>query len=655
MRKLTFLARFAIMGAIPTLILSVFLGKSLQSDIGERTLDSARDQAVLAARLGIEPLVSDGLLQRGVSSSSDVALHRALDEPSIAKEIKALTIYTRQGEVVYSHDRGGLRSKASETTLAKVLRGDTVAQVEEQGRDSYQVFVPLYKDESVSPAGVMQISMPYGSIAERIQNDSRRLLIVLLVGLTLLYAALFRIVAHVSEKLRFQVAENQHQAMHDSLTGLPNRTLFHDRVNQSILVAHRTNEPLAVMIMDLDRFKEINDTLGHHNGDGLLKQLGPRIASSLRESDTIARLGGDEFAVLLPTVQGEHGAPRVAEKIRKTLRKPFNLDGISLELEASVGIAYYPEHGTDVETLMQRADIAMYQAKEGHTGHAIYAVENDQHSTHRLALAGELRRAIDDRELIVYYQPKAELSTGRITSVEALLRWDHPEHGLMTPDKFIPLAEHTELIGPLTLYVIDNALKQARAWHDDGLTVGVAVNLSARSLLDLQFPGMVAELISKWRVEPRYLSFEITESTIMADTSRSLEVLGRLSSMGFGIAVDDFGAGYSSLAYLKKLPVDELKIDKSFVLNMAHNENDAVIVQSTIDLGRNLGLKIVAEGVETQAVWDRLNDLGCNYAQGFYVSPAIPAEALSRSFHEAWQSRRRQATRVAPVERVALA
>ena len=655
MRKLTFLARFAIMGAIPTLILSVFLGKSLQSDIGERTLDSARDQAVLAARLGIEPLVSDGLLQRGVSSSSDVALHRALDEPSIAKEIKALTIYTRQGEIVYSHDRGGLRSKASEPTLAKVLRGDTVAQVEEQGRDSYQVFVPLYKDDSASPAGVMQISMPYGWIAERIQNDSRRLLIVLLVGLTLLYAALFRIVAHVSEKLRFQVAENQHQAMHDSLTGLPNRTLFHDRVNQSILVAHRTNEPLAVMIMDLDRFKEINDTLGHHNGDALLKQLGPRIASSLRESDTIARLGGDEFAVLLPTVQGEHGAPRVAEKIRKTLRKPFNLDGISLELEASVGIAYYPEHGIDVETLMQRADIAMYQAKEGHTGHAIYAVENDQHSTHRLALAGELRRAIDDRELIVYYQPKAELSTGRITSVEALLRWDHPEHGLMTPDKFIPLAEHTELIGPLTLYVIDQALKQARAWHDDGLAVGVAVNLSARSLLDLQFPAMVAELISKWRVEPRYLSFEITESTIMADTSRSLEVLGRLSGMGFGIAVDDFGAGYSSLAYLKKLPVDELKIDKSFVLNMAHNENDAVIVQSTIDLGRNLGLKIVAEGVETQAVWDRLNDLGCNYAQGFYVSPAIPAEALSRSFHEAWQSRRRQAKRVAPVERVALA
>jgi diguanylate cyclase (GGDEF)-like protein len=654
MRKLSFLARFAIMGAIPTLVLSVFLGKSLQADIRESTLESTKDQAVLASHLGIEPLVSEGLLDRGVSGASEVSLHRALDKPSISRVIQALTIYNRSGQVVYSHDRAGLRSKASESTLDRALRGRTISTVVEEGTHSYQIFVPLHRAGGSRPEGVMQISMPYGPIAEEIQTESRNLLIVLLVGLTVLYAALFRIVAHVSEKLRFQVAENEHQAMHDALTGLPNRTLFHDRVNQAILAGHRTNEPLAVMIMDLDRFKEINDTLGHHNGDGLLKQLGPRIAHSLRESDTIARLGGDEFAVLLPTVQGEFGAPRVAEKIRKTLRKPFNLDGITLEVEASVGIAYYPEHGTDVETLMQRADIAMYQAKEGHTGHAVYAVENDQHSTHRLALAGELRRAIDNRELVVYYQPKAELATGRITSVEALLRWEHPEHGLMTPDKFIPLAEHTELIGPLTHYVLEAALKQARVWHDDGLKVGVAINLSARSLLDLQFPGVVAELISKWRVEPRYLTFEITESTIMSDTSRSMEVLGRLSGMGFGIAVDDFGAGYSSLAYLKKLPVDELKIDKSFVMNMANNENDAVIVQSTIDLGKNLGLKIVAEGVETEAVWDQLNDLGCNLAQGFYVSPAIPAEALSRSFHEAWRSRHSAATRVGRMQRVAL-
>ena len=422
-----------------------------------------------------------------------------------------------------------------------------------------------------------------------------------------------------------QAALNEYQALHDDLTGLPNRVLLHDRIHQSVLGIERDKSLVAVMLMDLDRFKEVNDTLGHHSGDLLLKQIGPRLRSILRESDTIARLGGDEFGILLPNVSDRPAAVQVADKIKRALDLPFEIQGLKLNIEASIGIAFSPDHGRDVETLIQRADVAMYVSKGSGSGYAIYAPEQDRHSPNRLALVGQVRQAMEDQDIHLYYQPKADLITGQVTAVEALVRWNHPERGLMSPDDFIPMTENTGLIEPLTLYLLETAVRQCRMWQEAGIDLVVSVNVSARSLLDHELPDQIDALLKKWNLAPGYLRLEITENTIMEDPVRSLEILDRLSRKGIGLALDDFGTGYSSLSYLKRLPVNELKIDKSFVLNMHEDENDAVIVRSTIDLGRNLGLEVVAEGVETKEHWDQLTELGCHTAQGYYLSRAIPA------------------------------
>jgi len=447
-----------------------------------------------------------------------------------------------------------------------------------------------------------------------------------------------------------QAVLNEHQALHDSLTGLPNRTLLRDRTHQAILNCQRDECGLAVMIMDLDRFKEINDTLGHHNGDLLLQQIGPRLRACLRRSDGIARLGGDEFAVLLRKLDDNSTAAQVAAKIRKSFEQPFVLEGLSLNVEPSIGIALYPDHGADVDLLLQRADVAMYIAKENRSGFTSYVAEQDQHSAKRLALAGELRRALDERpeeELLLYYQPKAELSSGRIVGVETLLRWQHPRHALMPPDDFIPIAEHTGLIRPLTLHAIDAALEQLRSWQKDTPDVTIAINLSVRNLLDRHLQDDVARLLEKWVIAPHRLRFEITESVIMTDTKRSMAALGALHDMGVRLSVDDFGTGHSSLTYLKQLPVSEIKIDKSFVMNMAATSNDAVIVRSTIDLGRNLGMQVVAEGVENEVIWNQLNLLGCDLAQGHFVSRPLSAEDMTewlgrdeQVFGEGWPTPR---------------
>ena len=448
------------------------------------------------------------------------------------------------------------------------------------------------------------------------------------LGYGVLYLLQIVIVAQASRKLERQVAENEYQAMHDTLTSLPNRTLFRDRVEQAILQARREDARFGLLIMDLDRFKEINDTLGHRNGDLILQAIGPRLRGVLRDVDSIARFGGDEFAVLLPGAANPDAAIRVAEKIAAALSKPFMLKGLTLDVEASIGISLFPDHGNDVDTLIQRADVAMYMAKEAHAGFEVYAADRDQYTPKRLALLGELRRALENKELVLFYQPKADIQTGKVTSVEALLRWQHPEHGLTFPDDFIPLAEHTGLIRPLTLYVLNEALKQCYEWQQQGIELGVAVNLSARNLLDSELPNDVARLLETWGVEPSLLKLEITENTIMVDPPKALEVLTQLRDLGVGLSIDDFGTGYSSLSYLRKLPVDEIKIDRSFVMNMPQSENDQQIVRSTIDLACNLGLKVVAEGVETKEIWRDLANLGCDVAQGYYLTRPIPPQEL---------------------------
>jgi diguanylate cyclase (GGDEF)-like protein/PAS domain S-box-containing protein len=439
------------------------------------------------------------------------------------------------------------------------------------------------------------------------------------------------VAAQVAQFIERKQAETQlrHQALHDGLTGLPNRTLFHDRVGQALAIAGRSGAAPAVLLLDLDRFKEINDTLGHQCGDALLDELGRRLQRCVRDGDTVARLGGDEFGFLLADVSPSE-AVEVVARIRSTLAEPIRLQGLTLQVEASIGIALFPDHGESVDLLLRRADVAMYVAKRNGTGFGFYDSTEDNHTLSRLAMVGELRRALDEGELVLHYQPQIRLDSGAVTCVEALLRWDHPTRGLVLPGEFLPVAETTGLMDALTRYVLDAALRQRHEWSLAGHDLNVAINVSMRNVVDDALPGDVAELLEQWAAPPSCLEFEITEHTVVADRFRARAVLERLDDMGLQVAIDDFGTGYSSLAYLRRLPLHKIKIDRSFVTSMISDRDDVVIVRSTIDLGRNLGLQVVAEGVESKAIHDALADLGCDAVQGQYLSGPLPGNKLIR-------------------------
>jgi diguanylate cyclase (GGDEF)-like protein/PAS domain S-box-containing protein len=461
------------------------------------------------------------------------------------------------------------------------------------------------------------------------------------VGLESFAVAMYQDVTQRREAetaLLAQAELNEHQALHDALTGLANRTLFADRIEQALRAARRSGGRGALLMMDLDRFKEVNDSLGHAAGDELLLEVARRLGTVVRDSDTVARLGGDEFALLLPDVGVPQDVVAVVERVLTAMEEPISVHELPLSVEGSIGIALFPGDGADADTLLRRADAAMYQAKEEKLGWAFFAGEAEHKDPTRLTLVGELRRAIEERELTLHYQPQAVLASGEVHSVEALLRWRHPVRGMVPPDEFIPIAQQTGLIKPLTLYVVDEALGQCAAWLERGLPLAVAVNLSARNLLDADFPTQVRDLLRRRELPGEMLVFEITESTMVSDPVRTRVVLEELAAMGIRLSIDDFGTGYSSLAYLKRLPVAQIKIDRSFVMTMDTDEDDATIVRSTIELGRNLGLEVVAEGVETEATLDRLRALGCTLAQGYHLSRPVPAEEL-----EAWLERRRRA------------
>jgi len=435
-------------------------------------------------------------------------------------------------------------------------------------------------------------------------------------------------ILHDISEQRAQKEALEYQSLHDPLTGLPNRTLFNDRLRQAIVVGHRERKSLVLLIMDMDRFKEVNDSLGHQIGDLLLQQVALRLAATLRQSDTVARLGGDEFAVLPAGGTDLNGGSRAAQKILQALEHPFVVDGRNIDVGASIGIAHWPEHGEDSETLMRHADVAMYAAKRAKRGYAVYAPQQDEHTAAHLALIGELRHAIGHDDLLLHYQPTVALDSGKATGVEALVRWRHPKRGLLPPSQFIPAAEETELVQPLARWVLNQGLRQLRSWTDTGLDIELAVNLSAWNLHDPEFPDITSDLLETWGVEPSKLKLEITESSIMQQSA--MDTVSRLSSLGVSLSIDDFGTGYSSLAYLKRLPVNEIKIDKSFITAMMADNASVSIVRSIIELGHNMGLKVVAEGVENPEPWDTLLALGCDLAQGNYLCPPIPAADLTR-------------------------
>jgi diguanylate cyclase (GGDEF)-like protein/PAS domain S-box-containing protein len=423
-----------------------------------------------------------------------------------------------------------------------------------------------------------------------------------------------------------------HRTLHDSLTELPNRLYFYESVTQAIAAAgdHRQ---LAILLIDLDRFKEINDTLGHHYGDLLLCEFAGALRRHLRPPDTLARLGGDEFALLLHVDGDAAGAAASAlTRIEDLVAQPYVVEGLPLSIEASIGVACFPHDGGNVDELLRYADIAMYSAKTSGVGHAFYEPNGNGngHDPRRLGILGELRRAIADHELVLHYQPKLDLRSKLIDRVEALVRWQHPRDGLLLPAHFIPLAEQTGLIKPLTLYVLETALAQCKRWLDAGRSIGISVNISPRNLNDSDFPGDVEELLRRYDVPAEHLLLEVTERGIIADPARAEATLRRLSELGVRIALDDFGAGHSSLAFLARLPLDQIKIDRSFVTDLVTDSGDDVIVRSIISLGHELGLEVVGEGVETAEVQTRLEEYGCDLVQGFQLTRALPADELEQ-------------------------
>jgi len=441
------------------------------------------------------------------------------------------------------------------------------------------------------------------------------------------------LVVDQTSKLRNQAEALEVQVLHgttyDRLTDLPNRVLFHDRLEQALAGARRSQEKLAVLVLDLDNFKEINNTLGHFSGDLLLKQMASRLRSTVRETDTVARLGGDEYAVLLTDLHANEDALAVAEKLCKAVEPRFILGGINVNMLMSIGVVYFPEHGEDVDSLLQKADVALYLAKQT-KGFSVnvYSPEQDKHSTRQLTLMGELRNAIEKGELILYYQPKVDIGLHRIVAVESLIRWDHPEYGMLPPGEFISLAERTGLIRPMTYWVMEEALKQCAEWQAHGFSIDVAINVPVSVLLDKALPDNINRLLNQYHLAAKQLVVEITESSLMEDQEYALQLLNHLSNMGVRISIDDFGTGYSSLAYLRRLPVSEIKVDQSFVMSMLENENDNVIVRATIGLAHNLGMGVIAEGVAEKEIYRQLGIMGCDLAQGYYISPPVPAREL---------------------------
>jgi diguanylate cyclase (GGDEF)-like protein/PAS domain S-box-containing protein len=415
-----------------------------------------------------------------------------------------------------------------------------------------------------------------------------------------------------------------HQSAHDQLTGLPNRMAL---LAAGAELLSAGGEPVAVLMLDLDRFKEINDTLGHTYGDRLLQEVGPRLRTQLRENDVLARLGGDEFAVLLPGL-GQESALAAARRLLDTLHEPFTVDGLELDVDVSIGVSVSGRPAAGLDDLLREADIAMYTAKNLQSGVEIYTEHRDPHDRSRLLLLTEVRRAIADGQLVLHYQPKVSLADGAVRGVEALVRWQHPTRGLLSPAEFVPIVERTGLIHQLTLNVVDMAMAQARAWLSEGLDMQIAVNLSARSLHQLTLPGQIIDVLTRHDVPAANLRLEVTESALMADPDTARTVLTLLHERGIGLSIDDFGTGYSSMSYLKILPVDELKVDRSFVTDLLTSAEDAAIVRAAIDLGHNFGMTVVAEGVELLAARHALADMGCDAAQGYLFARPLPADEL---------------------------
>jgi diguanylate cyclase (GGDEF)-like protein len=637
--RTSLLLRFGLASALLVIGLGLALGWELNATVEDRALAQSELMVAGIGQLAVQPLLVREDFESGtVSPGSLERLEPAVADLIADGTVSRIKVFDGEGTVIYSDDPSiiGDRQETGDG-LSSALDGQVSSELQRAGEADgaaevsagalLEVYVPVRIDDDI--VGVFELYLPYGPVAADAHRDVAELFTWLAGGLLVLWLCLLQIMSSASRRLRRHALDNERLAQRDTLTGLPNRAWFTTLARQAVRSAEHDGGGVAVLLLDIDRFREVNDTLGHHIGDQLLVEVGARLRQHIRDVDTVARVGGDEFAVLLPEVVGTDEALEVADRLDAFLRAPFLVDGVGLEIGASIGIACFPEHGGDATRLLQCADVAMCTAEYAHRAMA-YDPALDVNTPSRLALYGELRRGIGEHQLTVHYQPQVDVGTGRVVGAEALVRWNHPVHGLVQPDDFIPLAEQTGLIRPMTVEVLRTALRDCRSWHAAGHALTVAVNLSVRSLLDEGLVKEVAGLLHESGLPASALELEITETTAMVDPVRSLVVLAELHALGVRLALDDYGTGHSSLSYLNQLPVDTLKIDRSFVTAMDTSDNAATIVRSTIDLAGNLGLSVVAEGVETGESWLRLAELGCDSAQGYWLARPEPAAGLLR-------------------------
>ncbi len=643
----TLLVRFGLVAAVVIATMGLILGVQLRSVITDRARDNAAKSALVYLQLVKQSFLSPSVAGQegpvGLANPAQQSMSaQILKDPVIAREVLGAIAWGADGTVAFSTatETIGTRQTLPESAVqalagrpvtvlagADRVRSDSYDNATHAGETVMVVDMPLSVVGDDAPEIVIEIVTEYSATQAAIRRDTAVVFAWLGAGLIALYLTLFRIVATASRRLRAHADANRELAEHDALTGLANRTLLQQRTTAALDDARRGVHGPALLLLDLDRFKEINDTLGHHHGDLLLRLVGPRLASVLGERDMVARLGGDEFVVLLHDVADADAARAAGERLLVALDDPFTVDGLDLDVGGSLGIAVSPAHGTDFEALLQHADVAMYAAKADQAGIAVYEPEQDRNSPARLSLLGELRRGIDGGQLVLHFQPQADVLTGAVIGVEALVRWQHPVHGLMYPDAFIPLAESTSAIRPLTLAVLDGALAFAAQLGAQGDPLTVAVNISAHSLIDPDLTDDVKNALARHGVPGSQLVLEITESSVMSDRERARTTLIRLAELGVSLSIDDFGTGYSSLAYLHRLPVHELKIDRTFITDLTSASNVAIVTAS-IDMARALGLRVVAEGVEDEATWERLAELGCGTAQGYHLCRPVAATAL---------------------------